>query len=203
MRLEGAWKLPTVARGPALLRGGTIGQRSLGRLVAVADMLRYSGQVAAYAVFMIAVGYFSASPAYTHLDPSRALLKVSFSHAGQPVRECRRLSPEEIAKLAANMRRPDDCPRERVPLHLVVELDGKPLFEDKLSPTGLWGDGPSSVYQRFPLPSGRHRLNLRLRDSRREEGFDYESQLDLDLVPRQNLVVDFRPATGGFTVSGD
>lgn len=167
----------------------------------MADLLRYSGQLVAYAAFMIVVGIFSASPAYTHLDPGKALLKVSFSHAGAAIRECRRLTPEEIAKLAPNMRRPDDCPRERVPLHLVVELDGEPLIEETLAPTGLWGDGPSNVYLKFPLFAGPHRLTLRLRDSRRDEGFDYESQVDVDLDPQQNLVVDFRPATGGFTVN--
>ena len=171
------------------------------RMTLVSDLPRYAGQAVAYGVFMVLVAYFSASPAYTHLDPEQALLKVSFSHAGDPVRECRRLTPEEIAELPPNMRRPDDCPRERVPLFLVVELDGTVLYEGALPPTGLWGDGPSNVYERFPLPSGSHRLSLRLRDSRREEGFDYESRVEVDLVPRQNLVVDFRPATGGFVVN--
>lgn len=166
----------------------------------MADMLRYSGQLVAYAVFMIAVGFFSASPAYTHLDPDSALIKVSFSHAGAPIRECRRLTPEEIAELPPNMRRPDDCPRERVALRLVVELDGKALVDEALAPTGLWGDGPSNVYKRFPVPAGRHELHLRLRDSRRGDGFDHESRVAVELLAGQNLVVDFRPAAGGFVV---
>ena len=41
-------------------------------------------------------------------------------------------------------------------------------------------------------------MTVRLRDSRREEGFDYEMEEDVELVPGQHLVVDFRAGTGGF-----
>src|SRR3990167_4997663 len=89
--------------------------------------LRYIvGQVIAFTLFAIGLGYFSNSPTYTHHDPEMALIKLSFSHASQHKEECRRLSPEEIAALAPNMRRPMDCPRERVPV--LVESMGRRIL---------------------------------------------------------------------------
>ncbi len=162
------------------------------------SVLRFAGQLAAYVVFMGVVGYLSASPSYTHLAEDKALIKMSFSHAGDPVAECRRLTPAEIAALPPNMRRPTDCPRERVPLLLRVDLDGQRLLEETLEPTGLWGDGPSNIYRRVPVTAGRHELGFKLRDSRRTDGFDYEAQRAVTLAPGQNFVVDFKPGLGGF-----
>ena len=160
--------------------------------------LNLIGQAIAYAVFGALLGYFSAAPAYMHRDPSMAQIKISFSHAAQRVGECRHLSPEEIAKLAPNMRRPLDCPRERLPILIELELDNRPLYRGKLPPTGLARDGSATIYQRFPVAAGKHRLVARLRDSKRTSGFDYESTADIELAPRQNFVIEFRAETGGF-----
>ena len=50
------------------------------------------------------------------------------------------------------------------------------------------------------MAPGEHRLTLRMRDSDRQEGYDYEHDSVVDLRPRQNLVIDFRAETGGFKV---
>lgn len=159
---------------------------------------QYIGQLVAYALFALAVGYFATQPAYTHLGPDEALIKLSFSHAGAHVQECRKLSQEELEQLPPNMRRPTECPRERVALLVELELDGKILYRDTLPPSGLSGDGASTAYQTFPVRAGTHQLVARLRDSRREEGFDYEQAADVSLAPQQNFVIDFRPERGGF-----
>ena len=41
-------------------------------------------------------------------------------------------------------------------------------------------------------------MRVRLRDSRREEGYDHEMAEDIELLPGQHLVIDFRADTGGF-----
>jgi hypothetical protein len=156
------------------------------------------GQAAMYAAFMAMLGYFASFPAYTYVDPGAAVITLSFGHAGEKVSECRRLTPEEIAALAPNMRRPMDCPRGRVSLLVELELDDATLYRAALAPSGLSGDGASSVYERFVVAPGRHRLSARLRDSRRDEGFDYEHAQDIELAPGQHMVVDFRSGTGGF-----
>ena len=77
-------------------------------------------------------------------------------------------------------------------------LDGEPLYQAVLPPTGLAGDGPSRAYQRFAVPPGRHELSARLRDTDRAEGFDYERTAMVELAPAQSLAIDFRSEMGGF-----
>ncbi len=160
--------------------------------------LRIVGQALLLAAFAVVTGYFAAAPAYRHFPEDQAQIKLSFSHSGARVKECRRYTPEELAKLAPNMRRPLDCPRERVPLALELELNGELLYAGELPPTGLWRDGPGSVYRTFMVAPGRHELVARLRDSRKTAGFDHERRDTIELAPLQNFVVDFRRDQGGF-----
>jgi len=155
-------------------------------------------QIGAYAAFAVVIAYFSDSPVYNHHDPNMALIKLNFSHAAQRKGDCRRLTPEEIAALPPNMRRPMDCPRERLPVLVELVLDGELLFRGLLPPTGVAGDGKATAYERFSVAPGRYRLLARLRDSARDEGFDYENTTEIELQPRQSFVVDFKAETGGF-----
>ena len=67
-----------------------------------------------------------------------------------------------------------------------------------LKPTGIAGDGPSRVYERFVLPAGEHDLAVRLRDTPRKEGFDYTRKARVALAAEQNFVIDFNPEANGF-----
>lgn len=165
----------------------------------MASLARYLGQAAIYALFAAVIGLFSNSPAYTHFPPDLALIRLSFAH-GARKESCRERTPEELAKLPRNMRRPLECTRVRLPVVVELDIDGAALYRAVLPPTGLAGDGPSRVYERFPVPPGRHELVARLRDSDRAEGFDYERRVVLDLVPGQSVAIDFRAETGGFVV---
>ena len=160
--------------------------------------MKIIGQFLAYGVFAAVIAYFSTMPAYTHLDPDQALIKLSFSHAGQPKGECHQRTAAELAELAPNMRIALDCPRERLPITVELMLDGAVIHERTYPPAGLWNDGPSSVYQRFPVAAGQHQLAVRLRDSKRVDGFDYMHTENIELLPRQNFVIDFRADTVGF-----
>ena len=161
-------------------------------------VMQIIGQVVAYSLFAIIIGYLATRPAYTYFDPAKAVIKLSFSHAGQHVEECRRLSQEELELLPPNMRRPMQCPRERVSLLVEVMLDGELIYREGLPPSGLAGDGASTAYKKFPVETGSHHIMARLRDSRRTQGFDYEKSTDVTLTPQQNFVIDFRPELGGF-----
>ena len=85
-------------------------------------------------------------------------------------------------------------------MEVEVEVDDKPIYRALLPPSGLSHDGPSRAYQRFAIQTGQHRLTLKLSDSGRSTGFDYERTVDVDLRGRQNLVVDFRAEAGGFVL---
>lgn len=163
----------------------------------MSKVLRYGAQAVLYAAFVAFIGYFSTSPRYTHLPPGDALLKLSFSHAGARKEPCRERTPEELAKLAPNMRAQTVCARERAPVIVEVALDGAPLFRVVAPPSGLAKDGASTVYRRVPVTAGQHRISARLADGP-DGAFNYSSDTTVDLAAGRVVVIDFDPTKGGF-----
>jgi len=162
--------------------------------------LAIAGQIVLYALFAATVGFFSNYPRYRHLPPDQGLLKLSFSHPGQLVSECRRRTAEELAALPPNMRNPIDCPRQRSPVKVELALDGSVLIRREIAPAGWSRDGASSIYARFPVPAGSHRLSVQLNDSVRVSGFNYTRDEDLQIAPGQIVVVDFNSEKGGIVI---
>ncbi len=91
-----------------------------------------------------------------------------------------------------------DCPRQRLPVFIELAIDGETRYSASVPPTGLSGDGPSRIYQRFIVSPGKHAIVARLRDSDRSEGFDYQKTSEIELTARQSLAIDFRQEMGGF-----
>ena len=164
------------------------------------DALRYLLQFACYLGFAFAVAWFSASPAYQYAPAGLAQVKLSLSHAAEREAPCVQLSPEEMAALAPNMRRTETCGRKRLPLTVEMAIDGKVVWSREEPPSGLWGDGPASVYERLSLQPGRYELEVRLRDSARESGWDYTLSEDVELVAGRYLTVSFKADSGGFSI---
>lgn len=163
--------------------------------------LRIAFQLALYVPLMALIGYFSSYPKFTHVPEGRALLRLSVVHATQPLRPCRERTPEELARLAPNMRAALDCPRERAPLLVELELDGRVVYRREAAPAGLKRDGAAAVYHRMTVPAGEHRVVARLRD-RAGGGFDYVREANLEFAPGASLVIDFSAAQGGFLFKG-
>jgi hypothetical protein len=159
--------------------------------------LRFAAQLALYAPLMAILAYFSTEPRFSVIAPGEALVRVSFIHATQRRQACRERTPEELAKLAPNMRAALDCPRERAPLLVEVELDGKLVLRREVQPSGLRRDGNAVVYERMALPAGRHRIVARLRD-RAEGDFNFMKDETVELAGGQTLIIDFNAAKGGF-----
>jgi len=156
------------------------------------------GQAVVYGLFALAIGYLATRPVWSHFDASNARLLVSFTHGGKTAGDCHRRTAKELAELAPNMRMATVCTRERVPLLFEMSIDGRPVHRESLPPTGLRGDGPSRIYEKFSVQPGRHEVILKLRDTKRTDGFDYERRATVELKPGQNLSVDFKAAQGGF-----
>lgn len=164
-------------------------------------LLRYAAQAVLYAAFVAVIGYFSTSPAYVHLPPGEALLKLSLTHAGARKEACHERTPEELAKLAPNMRAQTVCPRERVPIVVEVVLDDAPLFRVTAPPSGLAKDGASTIYRRVPIAAGVHRIGARLADDP-TGAFTFAAETTVDLQAGRVVVIDFDPAQGGFVFRG-
>jgi hypothetical protein len=159
--------------------------------------LRLAAQLALYVPLMALIGYFSTQPRFSVLEPGQALVRLSFIHAAERKEPCRTRSPEELAKLPPNMRAAQDCPRERSPVMVELEVDGEVVLRREVQPAGLKRDGNATVYHRLALPAGKHRVVARLRD-RPGEGFNFESTQTLELAPGEALLIDFVAAKGGF-----
>lgn len=159
--------------------------------------LAWLGQGVLYAVFALLIGVFSQWPPYRHLAADQALIKLSFSHHGQRVSACRQLGPEELARLPPNMRAPTQCPRERAPVVVELDIDGRRVVRRVAAPSGLSKDGASSVYHRVQVAAGEHRIAVRLKDSAAGNAFDHQRTGIVSLAPAHILVIDFDAEKGG------
>ena len=157
----------------------------------ISDARRWLGQGVAYALFAAFIGYFSNSPAYQHLPPDQATIKLSVRHSGQLLGECKQLDSAELANLPATMRAPMDCPRERSPLELVLEVNGATVLHDMVPPRGLHKDGMATSYRRINVPAGAITLRVRMKDHTAQAEFPYTAERTLTLQPAQVLVIDF------------
>jgi len=155
---------------------------------------RLLAQALLFGLFGLVIGIFSRWPVYQVLAPGLAVVKVSFTHHGKPVSECRQLSVAELAKLPPNMRAPVQCPRERSPVTVEVDVDGQTVYRHQAMPSGA-----SSVYQRLELAAGPHEVAVRMNDDARQAGYTHTRTGAIVLRPAQILVIDFDPEAGGVT----
>jgi len=160
--------------------------------------LRTCGQFIVIVALFASVAALADWPVYRQTPRGTAIVILTFVHGADRRAECRRLTPEEIAKLPLNMRRVQDCPRGRRPVYVELDIGNEVAYRASLAPTGIAGDGPSRVYQRFALPAGQYDVAVRMRDTTRHEGFDYEREEKITLKPDQMFVIDFRAEPAGF-----
>lgn len=163
----------------------------------MSKVLRYAIQLAMYVAFGAVVGYFSSFPVFQVLPADHALVRLSFGHASKPVAPCRERTDEELAKLPPNMRVKLDCPRERSPVRVQIEMDDEPLYDIRVLPAGLKRDGVATVYRRLAVPAGRHEFEARLSDTA-DGAFGYSAEEVVELAPGKVLLIDFNAAEGGF-----
>ncbi|MBT4770176.1 MAG: hypothetical protein HOO00_06580 [Rhodospirillaceae bacterium] len=156
--------------------------------------LQIVGQALAYLVFALVIGIFSTWPGYTHLQENLSVVKLSVSHIGERKGECRERETSKVAITKTSRRALMICPRERYPVRLELTLDGDVIFDREMQPTGLSSDGPSYFYKKLIIPTGPHSLRVRMRDSGKADGFDYETTEDVSLSPGQVLAIRFNDA---------
>jgi hypothetical protein len=158
--------------------------------------LRYILQAFNYTIFMTLVWYFATSPSVRVIEDDQAMITVAFAHAGKTREACRTLSQEELMKLPPNMRKLDDCPRERSPIVIEATLDGKVIYSKTYLPPGLFNDGSVNIYYNSKVPAGKHTFEIKMDDSVRKEGFTHKLEQDINIDPQQILLVEFEPLTG-------
>ena len=154
-------------------------------------ILRYGLQAFNYFLFMAVVWYFSINPPYHQLEEDEAVITLSFTHATKIREACRKLSQEELMKLAPNMRLPTSCPRERSPLKLELYLDAKLITQEVLQPLGFHKDQGVSMFKRMKVKAGEHTLRVWMNDDVNVDGATYKYKEKIKLKPEQLLLLDF------------
>jgi hypothetical protein len=162
----------------------------------MANWYRYPLQALNYLIFAILVGYLSTSPSYQHIEQGQAQVTLAFGHAGQPREPCRQLTPEDLAKLPPNMRRPVDCPRQRSPILVELLMDNAPLLRAEIRAPGLFEDGIVDVFRSVRVPEGSHFFQVRMNDNVRATGYTHSAEREITLEAGKLLVVDFNPERG-------
>lgn len=160
-------------------------------------VVRLISQLLLYGTFAVLLAYLSVRPTYQYAAPDTAVLKMALSHATERIVPCVQLTPEEIA--AQSDSRPAMCERGRWPLTIELEIDGVSIASFSAQPSGIWRDGPASVYERYDVAPGRHRVSARIRDTGREQGWDYTFSDEVDFVAGRYSTLTFRAETGGFS----
>lgn len=163
------------------------------------NAMRYAVQAGCFGLFAVFVGYLSASPSYQYRDATESVVKLSLSHAADRVEPCVVLTPEEVAKLAPNMRQELRCERERLPVVVELDVDGERLLQIVAPPSGLWDDGPASIYETINIAPGPHTISVRLRDTARASGWDHNKTESVVLEAGRYFTITFAAENGGFS----
>jgi hypothetical protein len=165
-----------------------------GKRAAANTPLQWAGQAITYMIFALIIAIFSNTPLYVANPPEMAEIKLSFTHAGKRKEKCRKRTPEELRKLAENMRTAMTCPRRRWPVTTDLMVDGAAVFHGVAQPAGLSKDSHSTFYEAFTVSAGTHRIRVRILDSGQYgEGVDYDYVLEEEVVlsPSEILVIGF------------
>ncbi len=158
--------------------------------------LRYLLQAINYTVFMGLIWFFATAPSIRILEHDEAVITIAFAHAGDLRQPCQKLSDEEFADLAPNMRKLENCPRERSPVTIEAMLDGEALYSKILLPSGLYDDGGVDVYFSGKVTAGSHRFEIVMNDSIQKQGFNHSFSQQITIDPAQIVLVDFDTEKG-------
>lgn len=136
-----------------------------------------------------------------YLPPSAgaATLRLSWRARGEPVRDCRRPGPDELARLPAHMRQQEICEGRTSPFHLTVRIDDDLVIDDTARASGARGDRPVYVFHELRLRPGSHRLRIRFRmlgspdssSARSADPFPRDTRFEttFEAVPGRSLLV--------------
>ena len=160
--------------------------------------LKYLSQAICFGLFAAFVAVLSVWPSYDYRPADAAIVKLSLSHAANRVQPCVTLTPKEVAELAPNMRQAERCERERLPLTVELDIDGQAIVRIEASPSGLWNDGPASIYETVDVVPGAYTMTARLRDSARPDGWDYSTTESVVFEAGRYFTVTFAAENGGF-----
>jgi len=149
---------------------------------------------------VLLIGYFSQKPEYGFNSPNEAELVVSFRYTSRKTHPC---TDKELKRLTKERRnRPKHMrsakqicgSRERVPVKVTVDIDGKTMFDRLVHPAGITHDSACYLFKRLIVPAGEHELRVTLAEiaeTGKAAKYLYEGK---PLFPSgRRLVINFDP----------
>lgn len=142
--------------------------------------------------------YLSERPIYPFYNKDMSLIKFTFKYSGRHKTEQRELTEKETKDMLRHMRRTNSPfvkmrmvgKRERLPVYVEVELDDKMILAKTYYPAGLKNDIPAFAYEEIPVFPGTQHIKVRVRDSKRESGFDYIFEKKIEAQQGKVAVID-------------
>jgi hypothetical protein len=87
-------------------------------------------------------------------------VRLAWRARGQRVNDCRRRTPDELAKLPAHMRQEEICEGRLLPYRLVVAVDSASRMDRLVHAAGAREDRPLYVDEDLPVAPGSHRVTV-------------------------------------------
>jgi hypothetical protein len=130
-----------------------------------------------------ALSWLSEAP-YTAEPTAHGVIRLAWRARGERVRRCRRLTPDELAKLPAHMRQEEVCERAMLPYRLRVTVDGAPAIDELVRAGGAREDRPLFVFRELSVAPGAHHITVAFErasggdaeDEHEDEGKDDRAQ---------------------------
>jgi hypothetical protein len=126
----------------------------------LARLARVAGAAAVAGGLTLAIVGLSQVPWDADASGGGGLLRLAWRYRSALVNECRRLTPDELARMPVHMRQATDCERRLRPYVLTLELDGVVVMRDTARARGARADRPLAVFLERPLAAGRAALRV-------------------------------------------
>jgi hypothetical protein len=124
--------------------------------------VKLTSRLAIFAVsFAIAIGVSRLSHVRTPSGLDDSVVRLSWRTQGVSVEECRRLTEEELERIAPHMRRPEECTGGVADYELVVTLDDDVRVIDTIGPSGVRRDRPVYVFYDLGVDPGTYSVAVR------------------------------------------
>jgi hypothetical protein len=97
---------------------------------------------------------------YTAERDVGAIVRFAWRARGERVQDCRRRTPDELAKLPVHMRQEEICEGRILPYRLMVQMDGAAAVDQLIHGAGAREDRPLYVFQDLVVSPGTHRVGV-------------------------------------------
>lgn len=147
--------------------------------------------------------FFLSSLPYRYFPPDSSALKIGFKHSGKRVVDCDeaelikkagesyRESLKTEGRVKMNIEALAGCPRERFPVVVSLQIDGRVILDREYSPTGIKKDMASYIYEEFTVTPGPHRVLVTMYDHERTGPPEFSLDQTVDFKPSEIKVVWF------------